>query len=116
MKKTTMATVALIALSSTAVVQARTSTPAELRGYDNCVKAAKKQSNGLVTSKRYLIDNNGTTTLYYINATRWQDGDRSHVRIGCETRLNGNVLLSTSIEEGRFDNRQTRVRVELAEK
>ncbi len=116
MNRTAIATVAVIALSSTAVAQARTSTTAEFRGYDNCIKAAEKQSKGLVPSQRYLIEDNGTTTLYYVNATRWEDGDRNHVRIACETRLNGIVLVSTSIEEGRFDNRQTQVTVELAEK
>lgn len=116
MKKAAIAAVAVIALGGTAVAQARTSTPAEFRGYDNCVKAAEKESRGLVPFRQYLIDDNGATTLYYVNATRWEEGDRNHVRISCETRLKGNVLLSASIEEGRFDNRQTRVTVELAGK
>ncbi len=97
-----------------AVVEARTSSDAEMRGYNNCVKAAKKESEGLVTSREYLINKDGATTEYFVNATRWEQGERNTIRVACETAHRGAKLISASIEEGRFVPETARVTIDVA--
>ena len=106
------AATALVAFS--AVAEARTSTSAEFRGYNNCVAEAKKDSNGLVVAKQYLIDKRGDNTRYYVNATRWEDGERNDVRVACETSARGHRLVSASIEDGNFTTGEPRVRIDVA--
>jgi hypothetical protein len=115
MKTIALMTTATALLAFTAIAEARTSSGAELRGYDNCVAAAKKESNGLVAGTNYLIDKAPGSTLYYVNATRWEDGERKNVRIACETAARGHNLVSSVIEDGRFTNVDTRVTVEVAQ-
>ena len=115
MKTIALMTTATVLLAFSAITEARTSSGAEMRGYDNCVAAAKKESNGLVTSTNYLIDKVPGSTLYYVNATRWEDGARKNVRISCETASRGHNLVSSVIEDGRFTNTDTRVTVEVAQ-
>lgn len=115
MKTIVLITTATALLAFTALAQARTSSDAEMRGYNNCVAAAKKESNGLITGTSYLIDKVPGSTLYYVNATRWEDGERNYVRIACETASRGHNLVSSVIEDGRFTNVDTRVTVEIAQ-
>ncbi len=97
--------------------EARVSSDSEFRGYKQCLESADEQSKGLVTGRSYLIDKQGAHAEYFINATRWEDGERARVRINCETAGNGNQLLSSSIELGSFTtDPKARVRVEIAQK
>ena len=116
MKKSLVIAAAVAATASTAAY-AKNSSPAEFRGYENCVGAAEEQSNGLTTPRSYLVNTAGENTNYYINGSRWEAGERESVRISCETTKNGRVLLSSAVEPGRFvQDSRTRVRVELAAK
>jgi len=115
MKTFALMTTATALLACSTIVEARTSSDSELRGFANCVAAAKKESNGLVAGSNYLIDKAPGSTLYYVNATRWQDGERKNVRIACETATRGHRLVSSVIEDGRFTNADTRVTVEVAQ-
>ena len=111
--KKTLVIAAAVAASTTAYAQ--TSSTAEFRGYENCVDAVEEQSNGLTTPRSYLLNTAGEHTSYYINASRWEAGERAQVRISCETTKNGRVLLSSAVEPGRWvQDSRTRVRVELA--
>ena len=114
--KIAVTTAALLALAATVGVEARPSSHKELRGYANCVDAADAQSNGLVPARKYLVEKQPEAMYYFVNATRWEEGERNHVRISCETTTNGRKLLNASIENGRFDTNSTRVRVEVAQK
>ena len=116
MKKSLVIAAAVATTASTAAF-AQTSSPAEFRGYENCVDAAEAESNGLTTPRSYLLNTAGDNTSYYINASRWAAGEREQVRITCETTKNGRVLLSSAVEPGRWvQDSRTRVRVELASK
>ena len=104
------------ALSVTALAaEARISSTSDFRGYEACVNAAERSSNGLVPARQYLIERDGANALYYINATRWQDGERDTVRIACETANRGHTLVSSVIEQGKFSQAPTtKENVELA--
>ena len=102
-----MSKLPIIALSIAGLVtfgsaHARTSSDAELRGYNNCMKAAKKQTEGLVASRQYYVQKEQGSAWYYINATQWQDGERATARIACETTLRGHKLVSSNVEAGHF--------------
>ncbi|XOV82537.1 MAG: hypothetical protein ACFHXK_16960 [bacterium] len=103
-----------VALAYGSVVEARTSTDAEMRGYNNCVNAAKQESEGLVTSREYLINKERGITEYFVNATRWEQGERNTVRVACETAQRGAKLISASIEDGRFVPEDVRITIDVA--
>ena len=109
---------AATALTASAfAVEARTSSPADYRGYEACVAAADRDSNGLVPSRHYYLEKDAGTNYYYINATRWQDGARDSVRIACETTHRGHKLVSSVIEQGRFSQAPSNNQnVEIAQK
>ena len=114
MKKSLVIAAAVVATASTAAY-AGPSSPAEFRGYENCVNAVEDQNAGLTTPRSYLLKREGSNTNYYINGSRWEDGAREQVRISCETTKNGRVLLSSAVVPGRWVQESgTRVRVELA--
>ena len=69
MKKSLILAAAAAATTGTAAY-ANHSSPAEFRGYENCVEAAAEQSNGLTTPRTYLLNKEGESTSYYINANR----------------------------------------------
>ncbi|MFK7915389.1 MAG: hypothetical protein AB8B93_15855 [Pseudomonadales bacterium] len=104
-----------LALASVGAL-AEPSNSAELRGYGKCVDAAAEQSEGLATQRFYLLNTQGDQNQYYINASRWEEGDRVAVRIACETSANGRVLLSQSVAAGRFEGQRGRVSVEVAKR
>ena len=112
-----LALISAAALTTTvaSVAEARTSSDAEYRGYTTCIAAADQQSNGLVPDRHYYVDKEREKVRYYINATRWEDGQRAPVAIACETKLRGAKLLDASITAGRFTDREPVVTVELAE-
>jgi hypothetical protein len=114
MKKSAFIAALSTFLAYGAVIEARTSTDAELRGFNNCVKAAKQESNGLVTGREYLINKERGITEYFVNATRWEDGERNVVRVACETAQRGTKLLSANIEDGRFVQEETRITIDVA--
>lgn len=114
MKKSAFIAALSTFLAYGAVIEARTSTDAELRGFNNCVDAAKQDSNGLVTSREYLLNKERGITEYFVNATRWEDGARNSVRVTCETAQRGTKLLSANIEDGRFVQDETRVTIDVA--
>ena len=118
MKKALILTSAATALLLTGLTtHACTSSDAEFRGYGQCVDAAKKESRGLVTSRSYYVEKEGTDAQYYINATRWEDGKRADVRIDCQTAVRGQRLVSADITQGHFTlDAQPSVRVEVAQK
>ncbi|MEM7080722.1 MAG: hypothetical protein AAF513_19045 [Pseudomonadota bacterium] len=118
MKSTILISAAALTLTGAAFdAQARSSSPSEFRGYQTCLDAADKTSNGLVPSRSYYVDKNQedrTNAVYYINGTRWEDGERAQVRISCETAARGYRLVSSDIESGSFTNQGGRVTVEVA--
>lgn len=114
MHKSTLLAAATALVAFSAVAEARTSTTAEIRGYNNCVAEAKKDSIGLVVDKQYLIDKRGNNTRYYVNGTRWEDGERADIRVACETAARGQRLVSARIEDGNFTTHQPRVRIDVA--
>ncbi len=116
MKTLALTTAAITALAFTTAAEARPSTDSELRGYNTCIEAANAQSEGLVPSREYLINKEGENTLYYVNATRWEEGERNTIRVACETKARGQELVSASIEDGRYTDRESRVTVEVAAK
>ena len=114
MRKTIIITAATALVGTATIAQARTSSDVEFRGYNNCVEAAENASNGLVPARNYYVNRDGADATYYINATRWEDGARAPVRISCETTTRGAQLVSKVIEDGRFTNQSSTVRVEVA--
>ena len=115
--KTPLVLAGIVAASCfTNVAEARTSSPAEFRGFEKCVSAVSDESRGLVTQRTYLINRDGANANYFINGSRWEAGDREAVRIECETANNGRTLLNASIEPGRWvQDRGAKVRVEVAQ-
>ena len=109
----TATTAALLGLSMTAA--ARTSSETEYRGYSECLAAAASESNGLVPAQSYFINKDGTDAQYFINATRWEEGVRTHVRIACETTARGARLVSAEVNPGIYRNQTSSVRVEVAQ-
>ena len=115
MNKPLIVTSALALSLASFTAEARTSTTSEYRGYSKCVAAADAQSQGLVPARSYYI-NRGETDLYYVNATRWESGERAAVRIACETALRGNQLLSSNIESGHYSiDRAGSVTIDIAQ-
>ncbi len=116
MKNLVIATVATSALAFSIAAEARTSSETEFRGYATCVKYAEQRSNGLVPEREYFIAKQTDTTQYFVNATRWEEGERNAIRVACETAQRGQKLVSASIENGRFTNATPKVTVEVAQK
>ena len=109
----TLAATATLGLSATA--QARTSSESELRGYTTCVSFAEERSEGLVPEREYLIHKSAKNTQYFVNATRWEQGERNAIRVACETTRRGYELVSATINDGRYTTRTPRVTVEVAQ-
>jgi len=82
------------------------SDPAELRGYNSCVKAASAESGGELSSadlsRIYYLAKQGNSHTYYVNAGSWQDGVRVSKRITCETSRSGREVYSMNTSNGRF--------------
>jgi len=115
MKKSIAITAVAACLAFSAVAEARTSSEGEMRGYDQCIEEAGRDSLGLVTSRNYLLDSAGESNFYYVNATRWEDGERHTVRLSCETSANGRHLINAGLDQGRFSQDASRVTVEVAQ-
>lgn len=95
---------------------AQTSSNAEFRGFQQCVDAIDRTSRGLVPARTYYIAKAGASAEYFINATRWENGEREAVRIACTTTNRGQRLLSADVEAGRYVNDAApSVRVEVAQ-
>lgn len=114
MNKLILTAAALTIVASATTATARTSSVTEFRGYSACLDAAREDSRGLVAKRTYLIDRDGASTTYYINATRWNGDAREAVRVACETSARGQRLLSASTEPGRFTRERGSVTVEVA--
>ncbi len=85
---------------------AATSDPAELRGYNSCLKAAPTGDLTDVTLPRvYYIAKHGDSNTYYVNAFGWRDGVRVAKRITCETSLTGRKVYSVQAADGRYARR-----------
>lgn len=98
-----IAGVALVGTLATVSAHAKTSTAAELRGYETCVAAfADTQPRGLTTPRSYYISKQAGTNSYFVNATVWEGGDRVNKRLNCVTSANGNRLQSFDVLDGRF--------------
>lgn len=95
---------------------AQPSSPAEFRGYSKCVDMAEQASRGLTTSRNYLTSQTDSERAYFINGTRWEQGDRVKVRINCETSLSGRTLFSQNIDRGQFRDSRGSVTVEVAKR
>ena len=113
-KRTLIVSAAVTSIATAGLAQARTSSEAEFRGYQNCLENASEESRGLVASREYLINKDGANTTYYVNATRWNDGERESVRIACETANRGVTLVNATTLEGRYTTDDARVTVEVA--
>jgi hypothetical protein len=89
-------TLILLAAASTALiagsVNARPSSPGEIRGYQNCLAANENDFRGLIPARTYLLEERADERVYYINATAWQDGERVDVGMSCRTSPTGRLL------------------------
>ena len=112
-KALTFCALPLIAFST--VAEARTGTLADQRGFNTCHSEFHAQSNGLVTDRHHYIDKRGENPRYFINGTRWEDGDRAAVKMSCETHPNGSQILFSEISAGRYAGQQTRITIEVAD-
>ena len=92
---------------------AKSSSAAEFRGYENCIDAADGEYAGLVTARDYFINRTPEMNQYFINGTAWVDGDRAQVRVACDTTRNGRKLLEFEVAQGVYvlDQGQVNVRV-----
>lgn len=115
MKNLVLASVATSALAFSVAAEARSSSETEFRGYTTCVNYAEARSDGLVPEREYFIAKKDANTQYFVNATRWEDGERNAIRVACETAARGMQLVSATIENGRFTNAQPTVTVEVAQ-
>jgi hypothetical protein len=114
MKTALLISSAIAAASLATVAEARTSSSAEFRGYSTCVSAAAKDTKGLVTSRQYYVDKSGAQHRYYINATRWAEGERDYARIDCKTAARGHRLVSVNVEPGQYTLDRGQVNIEIA--
>lgn len=112
---TALATITL-GLGLAATANAGPSSPAEMKGYETCVNAAESQTQSMDTTRYYLLDQDADAKHYYINAYQWQNGERVAVRVACTTSANGINLASVDVDEGRFNNRNALVTIEVAGK
>ena len=113
MKALTIIAASALTMTSFAA-EARTSSSSDFRGYQNCIKAAKQTSQGLVPARQYYVEREDGSAWYYINATHWSDGDRANVRIACETSLRGHKLVSQVVEAGQFTHSDSGQGIEVA--
>ena len=82
---------------------AQTSSVTEMRGYSNCLAAAKTpELKGVTTPRVYYIASNGDSKTYFVNTWAWQDGERVARRINCETTNNGRKVLNVVSADGRY--------------
>lgn len=76
---------------------------ADQRGYQNCVKALDtKDLSGVTFPRVYYINKTAASSIYYVNASAWQNGERVTKRVTCEMTRNGRDLLAFETAEGRF--------------
>jgi hypothetical protein len=113
MNKLSLLVLPLIAFS--AIAEARWDAPADKRGYETCKAAFRASSDGLVTERHHFIDKRAENPRYYINGTRWENGNRTAVKMACETHLNGSRVLLSEISTGRYANRQTSSTMDIAD-
>ena len=119
MKNGQLQNIARAALSVAALIGASTafaggSSYAELRGFNKCVNAAERDSRGLVVSRNYLINAQDSSNEYFINGSRWEEGERAAVRINCETTRSGRKLLAMELQPGQYIDSDTQVTIEVA--
>ena len=114
MKKTLTILSALTILIAGSAL-ARASQQSELRGFETCIDAAKAEfTNGFVASRTYFLDRDRSGSSYFINASAWQAGDRTQLRISCETSRNGRELLAYTATSGRFVPQRGTVSIQVA--
>jgi len=102
------ATAAIACLAGTAGASAQVSSPADLRGYNSCVKAFDtNELNGVHFPRVYYIARNADAAnagskTYYVNASAWQDGNRVMKRLSCTTTRSGRQVLAFEAQDGRY--------------
>jgi hypothetical protein len=96
------------------MAEARPSTLAEQRGYENCRAQFAAASSGLATNRHYFVDRSAQTPRFFINGARWENGERTLARMTCVTTPTGGRVLASEVESGRFQNRHPKVTVEVA--
>jgi hypothetical protein len=114
----TIATITTVAISLTfaSASEARNGSFRDATGLDNCVRAAASESTGLSTNKRYYVDHSTEARQFYVNGTRWENGERKKVRIACTTSKSGHQVLAVSVASGRFKNVEPAPRIDVAQK
>jgi len=116
MKTIATITAAAICLTFAATSEARGGSYRGVRGIDNCVKAAARESTGLSTSKGYYVDHSTEARQFYVNGTRWENGERKQIRIACTTSKSGNQTLNVNVADGRFTNVEPESSADLSQK
>ena len=97
----TLAVVAAAGFSTGAT--AANSSPAEMRGFNNCVAAFDTGNlSGVTVPRVYYITANAESKTYYVNASAWQDGVRVAKRVTCETSRSGREVYSVQSADGRY--------------
>lgn len=110
-----LATIAL-GMGLAATANAQPSNNAEMVGYETCLNAAERETNTMDATRHYLLAKDADAKHYYINAFQWQNGERVAVRVACTTSTSGRTLASVEVDEGRYNNRNSRVTIEVAGK
>ncbi len=91
--------------------EARSSSHAELRGYQNCLEAASDEGVSLYPSRTYLIKQTSSENHYFINGYQWQNGERQPLRVACETSTSGRQLVNVEVANGRYRSRTSAIDV-----
>jgi len=113
MKVLTLSALPLLAFATLA--EARSGTLVEQRGYATCYAQFEANSNGLRTERHYLVDQRADNPRFFINGSRWENGDRSAVRMSCDTDSKGLKVLLSSIEPGHYVSPNPKVTIDVAD-
>lgn len=106
------ALIAAGAIALSAGAHAAESSPSEFRGYQACLEANADAFEGLVTERNYLLSEQPSSRIYYINATAWENGERVEIGFSCETTKFGRLLENKGATYARFvPESDTRVQV-----
>lgn len=74
----------------------------ESNGLKNCVNAAAQDARYLRVQSTYFINQTEDGRTYYINGVGQTAAGAGHVRIACETTVNGRRVLAVSVDSGRY--------------
>ena len=96
---------ATLSLGTAAAWATKPSSYAESRGYQMCVEAAGREAHLIKVASDYFIYDRDDARRYYLNGYAFADGDRTPVKIACDTTPAGTRLLGVSVDAGPYAGR-----------